>query len=80
MSESDEIDRLRELTRDLLVPSLLLVNAYAAGEASGGSIEWSDLDEAHRSAMSTVEDNFDLQKCGVCEYYFVPGLTKCGCD
>lgn len=79
MSQGDENDRLRELTRDLLVPCVQLINAYAEGEENGGSVDWSDLDQAHDTAMHAVESNFDLQRCGVCEQYFVPSLTKCGC-
>ena len=80
MSPGEEKDRLQELTRDLLVPCVQLINAYAAGEENGGSVDWSDIDQAHESAMSAVDGNFDLQKCGVCEQYFVPSLTRCGCS
>jgi len=79
MSPGEEKDRLQELTRDLLVPCVQLINAYSNGEEKGGSMDWSDVDQAHESALHAVEDNFDLQKCGVCEQYFVPSLTKCGC-
>ena len=79
MSSAEESDRLKELTRDLLVPCVQLINAYALAENDGASIDWSDVDQAHESAMSAVESNFDLQRCGVCEQHFVPSLTKCGC-
>ena len=80
MSAGDENDRLKELTRDLLVPCLQLINAYALAEDGSASIDWSDVDQAHESALAAVENNFDLQRCGVCEQYFVPNLTKCGCS
>jgi hypothetical protein len=31
-----------------------LVDAYAAGLAAGGNIEWSDLDEVHRLALTAL--------------------------
>lgn len=37
--------------------SRLLVNAYRRGEASGGSIEWEDLDEAHEAARAALDGN-----------------------
>jgi len=79
MSQGDENDRLRELTRELLLPCVQLINAYAVGEEEGGSVDWADLDQAHESAVNAVEGNFDLQCCGVCQQYFIPSLTKCGC-
>jgi hypothetical protein len=79
VSPGDENDRLRELTRDLLGPCVQLINAYAVAEEDGASVDWSDVDQAHEAAMSVVEGNFDLQRCGVCEQYFVPSLTRCGC-
>lgn len=76
----DENDRLRELTRDLLIPCIRLINAYAEGGENGeGSVEWYDLDQAHDAAMHAVKSNFDLQRCDTCAQYFVPNLTKCGC-
>jgi len=75
----EENDRLRELLRDLLIPSVKLINAYVRGE-EGNSIKWEDLDDAHESAQAVVEDSFDLQRCASCGQYYVPSLTKCGCD
>lgn len=79
MSQADEEnDRLREIMRELVVPAVQLINAYAVAEESG-SVDWADVDQAHESAMSAVDGNFDLQRCGICEQYFIPSLTKCNC-
>jgi len=77
--EEEENDRLRELMRDLLLPCIQLINAYAAAENDGASVDWADVDQAHEFATNAVEGNFDLQRCDRCQQYFVPSLIQCAC-
>lgn len=46
--------RLIAAAPDLLEAVEALLYAYAEGEASGGSLSWSDLDNAHRLALKAL--------------------------
>lgn len=42
----------------------LLVDAYRRGEASGGSVDWEDLNEAHEAALEALDEIADAADAG----------------
>ena len=56
-----ELERVTERANHLEVACALLCDAYCRGDAeNGGSVEWSDLDQAYAAARSALGDSYEF--------------------